>query len=464
KGGGWAVDPQIGKDHAAVFEIAAPVGFAEGTELTFELEFNNNTHHAIGRPRLSITTTPPPVALGGEAKPQPIVELCDLLREGKALDAAARARAIAVYGRIDEEALKRRQALDAHLAAKPSPKTTKILVTTEGLKPLKHHADERGFPHFYKETYVLARGDVNKKQEVATQGFIQVLERDPGQEKRWTGAPLPGARTPGRRTALAKWLTDVDAGAGPLVARVIVNRLWAQHFGRGIVATPNDFGVQGDPPSHPELLEWLASELVRGGWQLKPIHKLILTSGVFQQSTELAPGGSKKDPDNRLLWRRDPHRLEAEAIRDSLLAVGGLLDRRMYGPGTLDEGMTRRSIYFFIKRSRLIPMMMVFDAPEPLVSQGGRPTTTIAPQALLFMNSPLVRRCAAGLAKESDLSMLYRLALGRPPTPRELEKAGGFLSAQEQSYRDSGKADPRLSARIDLCQALLCLNEFVYVD
>ncbi|HLY08360.1 MAG TPA: DUF1549 and DUF1553 domain-containing protein, partial [Planctomycetota bacterium] len=463
KGGGWAVDPEFGKDHAAIFLFAAPVGFPEGTELTFDFEYNNNVHHAIGRPRLSITSMPAPAALNGESQAQSLVELCELLRQGGGLDAAARERALAVYGRIDEEAVARRKAVDAHLAAKPTPKITKVLVTTEGLKPLKHHADERGFPHFYKETYVLARGDVNKKQEVATQGFIQVLERG-ADERRWTAPPPAGSRTPGRRSALARWLTDVEAGAGPLLARVLVNRLWAQHFGRGIVATANDFGVQGDPPTHPELLEWLASQLIQGGWQLKPLHRRIMTSAAYQRSADLAAESAKKDPDNRLLWRRDPHRLEAEAIRDSLLDVGGLLDRRMYGAGTLDEAMTRRSIYFFIKRSKLIPMMMVFDAPEPLASQGSRPTTTIAPQALLFMNSPLVRRCAAGLAKESDLTSLYRRALGRPPTERERERAHAFLSAQERSYREEGKGDPALAARVDFCQALLCLNEFVYVD
>jgi hypothetical protein len=341
---------------------------------------------------------------------------------------------------------------------------TKVLVTTEGMKPLKHHADDRGFPHFYKETYILARGDVNKKQGVAEQGFLQVLTRTPDLEKHWIREPAAGARTPGRRSALARWLTDVDAGAGALVARVIVNRLWAQHFGRGLVATTNDFGAQGEPPTHPELLEYLAGELIRNGWRLKPIQKLILTSAVYQESTEKSAASAAKDPDNKLYWRRDPRRLEAEAIRDSLLEVGGLLDRRMYGPGTLDEAMTRRSIYFFIKRSKLIPMLMVFDAPEPLASQGGRPTTTIAPQALLFMNSPLVRRCAAGLAKEADVSALYRRALGRPPTDAELKSAGEFLSLQEQSYRDSGKGDPKLAARVDFCQALLCLNEFVYVE
>lgn len=269
------------------------------------------------------------------------------------------------------------------------------------------------------------------------------------------------SRTPLRRTALAKWLTDVDAGAGALVARVIVNRLWAHHFGRGIVATPNDFGVQGEPPSHPELLDWLAAELIRNGWRLKPIHKLLMTSAAYGRSTEIVAGSAARDPDNKLFWRRDPRRLEAEAVRDSLLDVGGLLDRRMYGPGTLDESMTRRSVYFFIKRSRLIPMMMVFDAPEPLVSQGGRPTTTIAPQALLFMNSPLVRKAAAGLAKQGSVEKIYRRALGRSPSPKELAAAEAFLSRQTESYRKDGKPD---ASMVDFAQALLCLNEFVYVD
>jgi hypothetical protein len=451
---GWAVDPQFGKDHAAVFELDAPAGPGA---LVFEFEFNNNAQHSIGRPRLSVTTRPAPVALEGDSKPQAITELYESLRAGTAPDAAA----LAIYARTDPEALKLRKAVETHLAAKPAPKVTKVLVAVDGLKPLKHHADDRGFPHFYKETFVLARGDVNKKQGVAPQGFLQVLMRAPEQEKRWISDPPAGSRTPQRRSALATWLTDVDAGAGALVARVIVNRLWAQHFGRGIVATPNDFGVQGEPPSHPELLEWLAAELIRNGWRLKPIHKLLMTSAVYLESADLVAESAKRDPDNRLLWRRDPRRLEAEAIRDSLLDVGGLLDRRMYGPGTLDENMTRRSIYFFIKRSRLIPTMMVFDAPEPLASQGGRPTTTIAPQALLFMNSPLVRKAATGLAKQGSIVEIYRRALGRPPTGNELRAGAAFLIRQGESYAKDGRPDASL---VDFAQAVLCLNEFVYVD
>jgi hypothetical protein len=469
KASGWAVDPEFGKDHAIVFEFAEPLeGFDGGTELVLEFDFSNNDHHSIGRPRLSVTTRPAPVPLAGETRPQAVAELVERAAKGWPLaEDATRA-----FAKIDPEHQKLEKAVKDHLAKKPKPTLTKSLVTTEGMAPLKHNADGRGFPHFYKETFVLARGDVNKKQGLATQGFLQVLMRAPEQEKRWVADPPAGARTPGRRSALARWLTDVDAGAGPLVARVIVNRLWAQHFGRGLVATPNDFGAQGEPPSHPELLDWLASELIRGGWKLKPIHKLLMTSAVYRQSSELVAESVKHDPDNKLYWRRDPRRLEAEAVRDSLLDVSGLLDRKMYGPGTLDEGMTRRSVYFFIKRSKLIPMMMVFDAPEPLVSQGGRPTTTIAPQALLFMNSPLVRKAAAGLAKAAPLrecpegvaAYVYPRALGRPPTEAESRRVGNFLTAQEKSYEAAGNPDPRRAARIDLCQAILCLNEFVYVD
>jgi len=441
---GKAVALTAGKptaDHI-VYELAEPVG---GVELVFEVE-------AAGR--ISIATEPG-LDPALDSKPQAVAELCEVLRAGgkPGPDAAA------IYGKIDPEAVKLRKAVEAH--AKPTPKITKVLVTTDGMKPLKHHADDRGFPHFYKETHVLARGDVTKKQGVATQGFLQVLISAPEQEKRWISDAPAGSRTPMRRTALAKWLTDVDAGAGALVARVIVNRLWAHHFGRGLVATPNDFGVQGEPPSHPELLDWLAAELIRNGWRLKPIHKLLMTSAAYGRSTEIVAESAARDPDNKLFWRRDPRRLEAEAVRDSLLDVGGLLDRKLYGPGTLDETMTRRSIYFFIKRSRLIPMMMVFDAPEPLVSQGGRPTTTIAPQALLFMNSPLVRKAAAGLAKQGSVEKIYRRALGRLPGPKELAAADAFLSRQAESYKKDGKPDASL---VDLAQALLCLNEFVYVD
>ena len=436
---GWAVDPQFGKNHAAVFDLETPL--AGPVELVVELDFNNNARHSIGRPRLSVAGEAG-AALQAEARPQALVE-----------KSAPREKALAAFRVLDPGWMSRKKALDAHDAKRPPAKLAKVLVTTDGMKPLKHHADDRGFPHFYKETFFLARGDVNKKQGLAVPSFPQVLMRG-ADESRWITAPPAGSRTPQKRAALARWMTDVEHGAGPLLARVAANRLWHHHFGRGIVATPNDFGAQGELPTHPELLEWLAGELVRGKWSLKALHKRIMTSGTYLQSSEADAAKAAVDPDNRLWWRRPLRRLEGEAIRDSLLSVGGLLDRSMYGPGTLDENMTRRSIYFFVKRSKLISMMQLFDAPEALVPIGARPTTTIAPQALLFMNSPLVRRAAQGLAKrmspEDPVGSGFRLALGRDPTDVERSSCAAYLK--------SG------ASTADFAQVLFSMSEFIYVD
>ncbi|HEX7897337.1 MAG TPA: PSD1 and planctomycete cytochrome C domain-containing protein [Planctomycetota bacterium] len=434
---GWAVDPQFGKTHAAVFDLETPL--AGAVELVVELEFNNNARHVIGRPRLSVSAARG-ADLRAEGMPQALVET-----------SAPREKALAAFRALDPGWTSLKKALDVHDAKRPPANLTKVQVSTEGMKPLKHNADGRGYPHFYPETRVLARGDVNKKQGVATQSFPRVLMRG-ADESRWLKPP--GPRTPNRRSALAAWLTDVDHGAGPLLARVAANRVWHHHFGRGIVATPNDFGVQGEAPSHPELLEWLAGELIRGGWRLKPLHKLLMSSAAYMESTSYDDAKAKIDPDNRLYWRRPLKRLDGEAIRDSMLSVSGLLDPAMYGPGTLNEGTNRRSVYFFVKRSQLIPMMQLFDAPEALVPIGARPTTTIAPQALLFMNSPHVRRYAQGLAKrmspDDPVGSGFRLALGRDPSPQERETCAAYLK--------SG------ATTADFAQILFSMSEFIYVD
>src|SRR5690606_36242840 len=152
----------------------------------------------------------------------------------------------------------------------------------------------------------------------------------------WQEEPPPGWRTSYRRRALANWITDTEAGPGHLLARVIVNRLWHHHFGRGIVATPNDFGSQGSPPTHPQLLDWLAARCIDGGWKLKPLHRLMMVSAVYRQSSAIDHDRNAADSQSDLLTRFVPRRLEAEAIRDSMLAVSGRLDGTMYGPGTLD--------------------------------------------------------------------------------------------------------------------------------
>jgi hypothetical protein len=311
------------------------------------------------------------------------------------------------------------------------------------------------------------------KDGVASQAFLQVLNRDQSIDH-WKLKTPEKAKFSSRRATLANWIVDTINGAGILAARVMVNRLWQHHFGRAIVETPNDFGHAGALPTHPELLDYLANELLRNGWHLKPIHKLIMTSATYMQST--APDAKKEsaDPENKYFCRRTPRRLEGEAIRDCMLSVSGALDATMFGPGTKDEHSKRRSIYFTVKRSELIPSMVAFDCPEPLVSQGMRPTTTVAPQALLVLNGPQVRDWAGELAKNvgkgalQDASVFimraYEITVGRKPTHTEARDAANFLKKQIQSYTADEKTAKNAStlAATDFCQVLFGLNEFVY--
>ncbi|UUO07394.1 PSD1 and planctomycete cytochrome C domain-containing protein [Blastopirellula sp. J2-11] len=355
--------------------------------------------------------------------------------------------------------------IDVPTDAEAKPVT--VQVNTEGGKKIPHLADSRGFPHFYTTTHFLTRGDVSQKGEVAPFGFPAVL-RNGHPRDYWEAEEIPSESALSyRRTALANWMTDTEAGAGGLLARVIVNRLWHHHFGRGIVATPSDFGVQGDQPSHPALLEWLAVDLIHNGWQLKRMHKQIMTSQTYMQSAAANGEQLAADPQNVLLWRHAPRRLEAEGVRDAMLSVSGQLDPTMFGPGTLDEGMKRRSVYFFIKRSRLIPTMMLFDWPEHLVSIGSRSETTTAPQALSIMNSPHTRSYAESFAAalpsgsvEERITAAYQKAVQRDPTEQELKAASEFIAAQAQRDGENGQQ----AALVDLCQALFGLNEFIYID
>jgi hypothetical protein len=341
----------------------------------------------------------------------------------------------------------------------------------EGFPALRMHTQGGDF---LPETHFLHRGSADQKRGVATQSFLQVLMKSSESEAQWRWQPPTGAPYSGRRRSLALWMTDTTDGAGHLLARVIVNRLWQHHFGQGLVATPNDFGIQGAKPSHPELLDWLAGELIRGGWRLKPIHRLLMTSQTYRQSSAGSEVKAQRDPNNSLLSRHVPTRLEAEAIRDTLLWITGALDTTPFGPGTLDESSRRRSIYFTVKRSQLIPAMQVFDAPEPLVSQSTRPATTVAPQALWLMNNPKVREWASGWAQRTThspsldasewVTSAYQRALQRSPSPVELQASVGFVKEQTERYRKAGTAQPDEQATTDLLQTLISLNEVIYVD
>jgi hypothetical protein len=296
-------------------------------------------------------------------------------------------------------------------------------------------------------------------------------------------------------------MTDLDQGAGALVARVIVNRVWQHHFGQGLVRTVNDFGTRCDPPTHPELLEWLTSEFTKGGWKLKPLHRLIMTSSAYLQDTTFDPEKAKIDPENRLLWRRRPQRLEAEILRDAMLAVSDTLNPQMFGPAVKapiapeaiqarnmkdpyprdikDTADTRRrTIYIFHKRVVQQPLMQAFDGPDAQASCGRRETTTVAPQALALLNDKFVRARAFNFAEriteaaannpESKLKLAWRLALGRNASNDELAAAEDFVTTQSRQRlnRDTRttQADAEHFALADFCQTLFALNEFIYVD
>jgi hypothetical protein len=340
-------------------------------------------------------------------------------------------------------------------------------------------------------THVLKRGDPTRPGALALPGVPAVLtakQPDP---------PQPLARTTGRRLWLGRWLTSPE---NPLVARVIVNRVWQSHFGQGIVASSSDFGVMGDPPSHPELLDWLASELVASGWRLKPLHRMIVLSQTYRRSSAFEPDAAKVDPSGELLWRWRQRRLDAEVVRDSILAVSGRLNPRTGGPsvypalprevfegqsrpgegwGKSDEReQCRRSIYIFAKRSLAVPELELLDTPDTTGSCERRIVSTTGPQALTFLNGAFVHQQAgffasrlaseAGPRATNQLDRAFALALGRPPRAEESRTALDFLDKQEQQIRtdaagiETKAVDARRKALEAFCLVLLNMNEFVY--
>ncbi len=470
KKSGWAVDPQLGKDHVAVFELAEPLAADGEVTLTFTLDHQNNKQHNLGRPRLAITSAAVPLTLETGGVPQAVLAALDAPPDKQTPE--QQQALVRWYGsQFDSQWQKLNGIVQDHLAKAPKPNTTLVQVCSEGVTPIRHHTQGADF---FEDSYFLKRGDCDQKMGVASQGFLQVLMTAPEKENRWQEKPPEGSKLSFRRRSLANWITDTEHGAGHLLARVIVNRLWQHHFGQGIVATENDFGVQGQRPTHAELLDWLAGELIRGGWKLKSMHKLLMTSRVYTQSAAFDEADAKIDPENTYLWRWQPRRLEAEIVRDNMLSVSGTLDETMFGPGTLDESHTRRSIYFTIKRSKLVPMMQLFDQPEPLVSVGDRPSTTIAPQALMFMNNAQVRVYAHNFARkllpiyekspEDAAKGGYLTTIGRAPDEAELADAVAFLKMQQESYSVGKSGDSRELALADFCQVLFGLNEFVYVE
>ncbi len=335
---------------------------------------------------------------------------------------------------------------------------------------------------------LLKKGDPNRPGAVVEPGHLSAIPA----LNRPLSAPPATAKTTTRRLQLAQWIVDPK---NPLTARVWVNRVWQYHFGFGLVRTPDNFGFTGEKPTHPELLDWLASEFVAGGWRAKRLHKLILLSSTYRQSA-LHPKQAeyeKADAGNRLWWRAERRRLDAEALRDSLLAAGGNLRLDKVGgpsfapelPPDALEGLSmkgaawkaspaaeqgRRSVYIFAKRGLLPPLLTTFDLPDTTLPSCQRDVTTVPTQSLALLNNPFVHEQSAALAKRIGTKLepkervirAWRLALGRDP--REAEVTAALAHLEKQAKALANRPDPELDALASLCHVLLNTNEFMYVD
>ncbi len=347
-------------------------------------------------------------------------------------------------------------------------------------------------------THVLKGGGYDSFGEEVQPGFLTILDRG-------VAKIIPSkAGTTGRRTALANWLVDP---ANPLTARVMVNRLWHYHFGRGIVGTPSDFGEMRDRETHRELLDWLAATFIEQGWSVKQMHRLMMLSNAYQQSSAFNAEAAKADPDNKLLWRFRRQRLTGEEIRDAILAVSGQMNWQMGGPSVFPEipkemevrggwkrnesedQKNRRSIYAFVRRNSRYPMFQAFDMPDTHESCSRRVVTTTAPQALNLLNDKTILLSAqsfagrvlkdAGADVNAQIETAYRLAFSRQPNASEVKMAAGFLQQQAALIKARIGAkqavalppncpveiDPASAAAlVDFCHVLFNSNEFVYVN
>jgi len=354
-------------------------------------------------------------------------------------------------------------------------------------------------------TRLFARGDFNQPRDEVAPAELSILCTS-------SPAPIPPKdpvlTTSGRRLA---WARNLTSGRHPLVARVAVNRAWLHHFGSGLVSTPGDFGALGARPSHPELLDWLATRFTESGWSLKDLHRLLVQSATYRQSSVRRPELDGVDPENRLFGRANVRRLEAEVVRDSILSISGRLSNRMSGtpvPVAPDEvgqivvavdtrdsagrpsGKTvalgedefRRSLYVQVRRSMPLSLLESFDSPEMKPNCTLRGSSTVAPQALLLMNNDflvqqaqeLARRAIAeaGANRPAQVRLVWRLATGQQPTERQLIEAWEFLDAQTAAFaglqlegeKPEQRPDPALTALANYCQAVLCSNRVLYVD
>ena len=365
----------------------------------------------------------------------------------------------ALKAKMPQDDRKRWEAMTATMQA-ITKKAPTNLPTASGMASGESHA---------QPVFLLRKGAFGQPVEEIAPGYLSVI-----------GPKVIAGSSPTKaREALAQWIASPE---NPLTARVMVNRLWQGHFGRGIVSTPSDFGTQGSGPSNPALLDWLATEFIAQGWSMKSMHRLMVTSATYRQSSEPDAKTLADDPDNTLFGRMPRKRLEGEAVRDAMLAVAGQLNPKVGGPSVFPDlppgvqtrgGWTRseeasdrnrKSLYVFARRNLKYPLFDAFDAPDPNLTCPERNVSVNAPQALMLMNSELVIETAKAFAgrvrkdvvrddPSSLVSRAYRLALGREPEPDELARSVKFVV-------EGGGSE----TLVDLCHALLNVNEFVFVD
>jgi hypothetical protein len=447
----WGIYPAVGQAHAAIFEFREPLAHPGRATLTFTLEQTHGGGHLIGRLRLAVTTTPRPGRLA--SLPAPVTAIL-------ATPAARRTAA----QRADLARFVLRAQVGERLAALPPQQM--VFAGTSDFKPRENFRPANGC----RPIFVLRRGDVNQPGTPAIPGALSCIAGLPANLA--IDRPEEGAR----RAALARWLSDPR---NVLTWRSIVNRVWHYHLGRGIVATPGDLGHMGARPTHPELLDWLALSFRDGGGSLKDLHRLIVTSATYRQASTHRPEYALVDGDNLLLWRMNRSRLDAECVRDAVLAISGKLDRMMGGPSVKhfvqskgihvtpkvdydafdvdNPASYRRSIYRFLFRTLPDPFLEALDCPDSSQFTPAR-TNSITPlQALALLNDRFMVRQAEHFARrleETEASPSRRveravvLALGRPPTPRET----ALLSDHAARH---GLAN--------VCRLLFNCNEFIFV-
>ncbi|MCP4813237.1 MAG: DUF1553 domain-containing protein [Planctomycetaceae bacterium] len=480
---GWAVSPQIGKRHVAAFELEKPIAVAAGSKLTVVLDqaYTGSGTHNLGHFRISTTALTGPVPLDG--LPAPVIEAVAIPVKDRNDE---QRKTIGEYFRgIDSEFARLNAAVVAHQKKAPKSEGTKAQVVTERSAA--------------RVANIHVRGNFLDKGPQVTAGTLDVLPAIESKSK------LPN------RLDFAQWLV-VDQH--PLTARVVVNRVWYRYFGRGLVASIDDFGSQGEQPSHPELLDFLASELQENGWSLKYLHRLIVTSQVYQQSSGVQPELQKMDPENALLARQARRRVEAEIVRDLALSVSGLLDPRVGGPSVRPRQPTeyssltyansakwatskggdqyRRGMYTFFQRTSPYPMLMTFDAPDANACLAQRSASNTPMQALTMWNDVVFFECSQHLGQRimkevpaSDnpaetrrqrIRHAFMICLARYPTEDELTTVLEFFETQRKACEsDSVTRDKIIGSlnpgkeldRNDLAgwilvgRALINLDEFI---